>query len=86
MFRKSLNISPISNISSDRICGIRVDLTSPEPSCITVLGVYLPCADQGVDGYCSALLELEQLISTTSSHGPVLIAGDFNAPLGPPGD
>ena len=37
MFRKSLNVSPISNISSDRICGIRVHLTSPEPSCITVL-------------------------------------------------
>ena len=85
MFRKSLNVSPISNVSSDRICGIRVHLTSPELSCITVLGVYLPCADQGMDAYCSALLELEHLISTSSSHGPVMIAGDFNAHLGPLG-
>ena len=38
-----------------------------------------------MDAYCSALLELEQLISTSSSHGPVLIAGDFNAHLGPLG-
>ena len=63
MFRKLLSISSLSGASSDRICGIRVHLTSPEPSCITVLGVYLSCADQGIDAYCSALLGLEHLIS-----------------------
>ena len=38
MFRKSLSISPLSSISSDCICGVRVHQTSLEPSCITVLG------------------------------------------------
>ena len=61
MFRKSLNVSPLPGISSDRLCGIRVHLTSPEPSCITVLGVYLPCPDQGMDAYCNTCL-----ISSTS--------------------
>ena len=85
MFRKSLHVSPISSVSSDCICGIQIYLTSPDPQCITVLGVYLSCADQGMDAYCSALVELEQLITTSSRFGPVLIAGDFNAHLGPLG-
>ena len=46
MFRKSLHVSPISSVSSDCICGIQIHLTSPDPQCITVLGVYLSCADQ----------------------------------------
>ena len=85
MFRKFLNVFPLPGISSDHLCGIRVRLTSPEPSCITVLGVYLPCADQGMDAYCNTLLDLEHLISTSSRYGPVLIAVDFNAHLGPLG-
>ena len=59
MYRRGLNVSALLNISSDRICGIRIHLISSEPSYITVLGVYLLCADLGMDAYCEALLELE---------------------------
>ena len=85
MFRKFLHVSPISSVSSDRICDIQIHLTSPDPQFITVIGVYLPCAEQGMDAYSNALLELEQLITTSSRLGPVLISGDFNAHLGPLG-
>ena len=43
MLQKSLHVSPISSASSDRICGIQIHLTSPDPRCITVLTFPLPC-------------------------------------------
>ena len=85
MWRNTLDANPISCISSDRICGIRVKLSSAEPVELTILGVYLPCADLGLETYCEHLAELESLISEGQRLGPVLIAGDFNAHLGPLG-
>ena len=84
MWRNTLNANPISCISSDRICGIRVKLSSSEPAELTILRVYLPCADLGLETYCK---HLESLISEGQKPGPVLIAGDFNAhqSLGPLG-
>lgn len=85
LWRKTLDATPISCISSDRISGIRLKLTSPEPAELTILGVYLPCAGQGLETYCEHLIELERLVSEGQRLGPVLIAGDFNAHLGPLG-
>ena len=42
MFWKSLSVSPISGISSDCIS---------DPQCLSVLRMYLPCANQGMDAY-----------------------------------
>ena len=39
MWRKSLNATPISSISSDRICGLHIKLSQ---SGLNVFGVYLP--------------------------------------------
>ena len=58
---------------------------SSEPAELTTLGVYLPCADLGLETYCEHLVELESLILEGQRLGPVLIAGDFNAHLGPLG-
>ena len=54
---------------------------SSEPAELTTLGVYLPCADLGLETYCEHLVELESLISESQRLGPVLIAGDFNVHL-----
>ena len=85
LWRKTLDATPISCISSDQISGICLKLTSPEPAEFTILGVYLPCAGQGLETYCEHLIELERLVSEGQRLGPVLIAGDFNAHLGPLG-
>ena len=82
LWRKSLNATPISSISSDRICGISLTLSLPEPTEMSILGVYLPCMDMGIQCYCDHLVELECLISQRQQLGPVFIMGDFNAHLG----
>ena len=85
MWRNTLYANPFSCISGDRICGICVKLSSSEPAELTILEVYLPCADLGLETHCEHLVELESLISEGQKLGPVLIAGDFNAHLGPLG-
>ena len=82
MWKKSLDARPITSIASDRICGLRINLPSPAESEITVLAVYLPCADMDIECSGEQLLELERLISESQCFGPVVITGDFNAHLG----
>ena len=81
MWKKSLDATPIS-ISSDRICGLRLKMPPPETAEVTILGVYLPCTDMGIDCYGEHLIELERLISEGQQLGPIVITGDFNAHLG----
>ena len=85
MWKKDLDAVPISSISSDRICGLRIKLQRHATSEITVLGVYLPCSDMGMECYSEHLVELENLISESERLGPIVIIGDFNAHLGKPG-
>ena len=47
-----------------------------------MIGVYLPCADLGIEYYCEHLMELERLISDQQQQGPVVVMRDFNAYLG----
>ena len=82
MWKKDLDAVPISSISSDRICGLRIKLQRHATSEITVLGVYLPCSDMGMECYSEHLVELENLISESERLGPIVIIGDFNAHLG----
>ena len=49
---------------------------------LTILGVYLPCADAGIDKYAQVLCELERLVTEGQEKGPVIGGGDFNAHLG----
>ena len=49
---------------------------------MSVIGVYLPCLDQGVDCFREHLQELERLISESRLLGPVILLGDFNAHIG----
>ena len=80
LWHKSLRAAPLSGILSDRICGIRFNLGS-EGEVMSVIGVYLPCLDQGLNCYGEHLTELERVITECEALGPVVVMGDFNAHL-----
>ena len=63
LWHKSIAASPIPGIGSDRICGIRFSMDDGDNSAVSVIGVYLPCLDQGVDCHREHLVELERVIS-----------------------
>ena len=81
LWKNSLGASEISNINSDRICGIRVKKGADE-TWITTVGVYLPYPDLGIDLHRDCLSKLEKVISGSECMGPAIVAGDFNAHLG----
>ena len=60
-YKVRINESDVAD--SDRICGIRVKINGDDNSLFSVVGVYLPCINQGVDRYREHLLELEHLMS-----------------------
>ena len=82
LWHKRIAASPIPGIGSDRICGIRFSMDNGDNSAVSVIGVYLPCLDQGVDCYREHLVELERVISDSQLLGSVVVLGDFNAHLG----
>ena len=59
IWKKEIDATPISSISSDRICGIRIKSSCPNVDDITVIAVYLPCSDMGMECYSEHLIELE---------------------------
>ena len=65
MWRKEINTTAISSISSDRICGLRVKSPHPSAADITIIGVYLPCSDMGMERYTEHLIELVYLNIST---------------------
>lgn len=81
LWHKSISASPLPDITSDRICGIRFSLDDGDGSVMTVIGGYLPCLDQGVDCYRDHLVELERVISDAQQIGSVCVLSDFNAHL-----
>ena len=68
-------------ISSDRICAVRFSVDDGNSSLVSVIGVYMPCSDQGLECYRDHLIELERVISESSLLGSVVVLGDFNAHL-----
>ena len=79
LWNKSVGATPVSGISSDRVGGIRIALGE---KMLSVIGVYLPCIDQGMDCFGEHLVELERVVSESELLGPVVVVGDFNAHLG----
>lgn len=82
LWHKSIGATPIGGIASDRVCGIRFAVDDGDRSVMSVIGVYLPCLDQGVDCYKEHMVELERVVSESELLGPVVVLGDFNAHLG----
>ena len=79
MWRKDLDVTPISGIQSDRLCAIRIKMCDTN---MTVIGVYMPCAGTDIQAYGSHLIELERLVTEAQSTGLVCVMGDFNAHIG----
>jgi hypothetical protein len=76
LWRRCLQATQISGINSDRICGIRFNIDGD--NLVSVIGVYLPCLDQGLRNYSEHLIELER---ESEELGSVVVLGDFNAHL-----
>ena len=82
VWHKNVGATVISGCQSERICGIRFTIDDGDQSLVSVIGVYMPCLDQGLDAFVEHLLELERVISESKLLGPVFILGDFKAHLG----
>ena len=81
IWRRNLCCTTISGSDSDRMCGIRIK-TKNSQAVLSIIAVYLPCADLGPDYYRECLMELERITEDSKQLGPTVIMGDFNAHLG----
>ena len=81
-WKQTLNdfVTPIENIDSDRIVGIRCDLNNSVP--LFILSVYLPSSNHNIDEYDEYLDYLWALYDSLSAKGIVVAMGDFNGDLG----
>ena len=59
LWHKSIGAAPVSDISSDRTCAIRFSVNEGDRSVVSVIGVYMPCLDQGIDCFGQHMAELE---------------------------
>ena len=76
MWRKSLHVVPLTEISSDRFCAIQLQPSNSPP--ITIITVYLPCSAYSNDTYSSYFQDLQSVIGRYEVDGPIIICGDFN--------
>ena len=70
LWRKGLDVTPISGIQSDRFCAIRIKTCNTS---FTITGVYMPCAGTDIQNYGSNPIELECLVTEAQSVGCVCI-------------
>ena len=76
VWRKSLHVVPLTEISSDRFCAIQLQPSNSPP--ITIFSVYLPCSAYSNDTYSSYFQDLQSVIGRYEVDGPIIICGDFN--------
>ena len=79
IWKKSLQVSPITNVQSDRMCAIRISMS--ESSCVNVICVYLPSTDHSDSEFRAYVNDLASLIGALEASGPIIILGDLNAHL-----
>ena len=80
LWKKSLPISPLTRISSDRFCVVQLHLENSH-NAVYIIGVYLPSCDHPMEEFVDCLSDLENAISVLQPTGQIIIAGDFNAHL-----
>lgn len=81
IWHRNLCSTTISGSDSDHICGIRIKIKNSQQF-LSIISVYLPCADLGADYYLECIVELERITEESKQLGPTIIMGDFNAHLG----
>ena len=80
IWRKSLPITPVSKIMSDRFCVIQLQPDNCGEN-IYIFGVYLPSCNHPAEEFMEYLADLENAISVLQQTGRVVLAGDFNVHL-----
>ena len=73
-------VTPLENINSDRIVGIRCDFNDNSP--LFILSVYLPAVSHPIEEFNEYLDYLWTLYDSLSKTGFVIVMGDFNGNLG----
>ena len=73
-------VTPLENIDSDRIVGIRCDFNDNSP--LFILSVYLPAASHPIEEFNEYLGYLWALYDSLSKTCFVIVMGDFNGNLG----
>ena len=73
-------VTPLENIDSDHIVGIRCDFNDNSP--LFILSVYLPAASHPIEEFNEYLDYLLALYDSLSKTGFVIVIGDFNGNLG----
>ena len=76
--KKSLPISPVTTVESDRFCIVQLQSGN---NTIFIIGVYLPSSDHHIEEFSKYLADLEAAISAIQPMGSVIIAGDLNVHL-----
>ena len=81
-WKNSINdfVTPLEEIDSDRIVGIRCEFGNNDP--LFILGVYLPSSSHQMDVFNECLDYLWALYDSLSAKGLVIIMGDLNGDLG----
>ena len=80
IWKKTIPAVVMSNLESDRSCGIKVPIKDTHT--LTILGVYVPSSDQPQEFYNKHLATINQVISSTPCSSPLLVFGDLNCHLG----
>ena len=73
-------ITPLENIDSDHIVGIRCDFPDSDP--LFILSVYLPASNHPIDEFNACLDYLWALYESLDSKGFVVVMDDCNGDLG----
>ena len=73
-------VTPLENIDSDGIVGIRCDFPDSDP--LFILSVYLPASNHSIDEFNACLDYLWALYESLDSKGFVVVMGDCNGDFG----
>ena len=73
LWHKSISAVPLSNLESDRICGIQLPIEGSQ--LLTIVGVYMPSSEYPQEIYNNAV---NQAISSAPPSSPLLLVGDLN--------
>lgn len=79
LFGRDLRISPVTSISSDRLCAIKLFVSHTDS--INIVCVYLPSSDHGFEEFRDCINEMSSVVGALAPSGPVVLLGDFNTYL-----
>ena len=83
IWKKSLPILPVTQITSDRFCVVQL-LPPDSARSLYIVSVYLPSSNYSAEEFSDFLSELQNAVSILQQSGQVILAGDFNCHLRDP--